>query len=142
MKTKINSGFCKETAVIITIDLNVSNPSFIKVGDDEISYCGRLYDVASETVIGRIAYYHCVLDDQEENLIACFEKLKTLPFTLGSTEKTKQVQVLIHNIVTAALIVEPLNPAGLNPVDASFLQYFKYPAKAVLMPFPPPPEFS
>lgn len=137
----INSGYYKEQVILIKIKPGTDH-EFKKLDHDEISYKGRLYDVVSESARGSVIWYYCVIDSQEESLIAGFEKMQSFPFAFGTTSNSKQLLTSLHRIVTPALICESKDSIKPGPVKAEFHQFVPRFYNIIPSPLPPPPEFS
>jgi hypothetical protein len=138
----INSGFHNEMCILVKIDRPESNPNFKKTDLHEFSYCGRLYDIVSESVKGNTTWYYCINDKLEERLIAGFEKIQNLNLGLGSSDKTKQTQALLYHLITIALLKESIVFNYPQPLEV----VFGYTQQHLLTPFhipvSPPPELS
>ena len=138
----INSGFHKEMCILVKIDRPESNPDFKKLDHNEFSYCGRLYDIVSESVKGNTTWYYCINDKQEERLIAGFEKIQNLNLGPGSSGKAKQTQALLYHLITIALLKEPIVFTYPQPLEVVFGYNQRHPFTPFLIPFSPPPELS
>jgi len=138
----INSGFHKEMCILIKIDRPDSNPNFKKTDLHEFSYCGRLYDIVSESVKGNMIWYYCINDKQEERLIAGFEKIQNLNLVPGSSGKAKQTQALLYHLIKIALIKEPIIFDYPQPVEVVFGYNQCHPLTPIHIPLSPPPELS
>jgi hypothetical protein len=138
----INSGFHKEMCILVKIDCPDSNPNFKKLDHHEFSYCGRLYDIVSESVKGNTTWYYCINDKQEERLIAGFEKIQNLNLGVGSSGKAKQSQALLYHLITIALIKEPIVLAYPQPLKVVFGYNHLHLLTPLNIPVSPPPELS
>lgn len=142
IRAMINSGFQKEMLIVIKIDNPGSDPNFKKLDHNEFSYCGRLYDIAGESVKGKTVWYYCINDKHEEQLIAGFEKIQSYSSPFGSHQNSKYMLALRHNLVTLALLIEPSDSSKPDLSDINFCQY-SYPiVNTGNCPVSPPPELS
>lgn len=142
IRAMIYSEFHKEMFILIRIDSPDSNPNFKKLDHDEFSYCGKLYDIVSESVKGNTTWYYCINDQQEERLITGFEKIQSFTYAFGSPDKIKHTLALLHNLITFALVNDPTDTIKSKPVDFIFCKYSNHPVNRVQSPVPPPPELS
>lgn len=138
----IKSGVHQELCVLVKIDRPDSNPDFKKVDQHEFSYCGRLYDIVSESVNGNTTWYYCINDKQEERLIAGFQKIQDLNPGIGSPGKTKQTQAILYLLITMALIKEPVVLTYPQPLNVVFGYHQNHPFTPFHIPISPPPEVS
>jgi len=142
IRNMIHSGSHKQMFILVKIDYPGSNPNFRKLDHDEFSYCGRLYDIITESVKGNTTWFCCINDRHEERLIAGFEKIRSFISTFGSPDKTKHMLALVFNHITLALINDPTDSLKTAPIDYQFCQYLCHPVKTSQCPLPPPPKFS
>lgn len=138
----INSGFHKEMCTLIKIDHPDSNPNFKKTDLHEFSYCGRLYDIVSESVNGSMTWYYCFNDKQEEKLIAGFEKIQNLDPGVGSSGKAKQTQAILYHLIKIALVKDPIIFDYPQPVEVVFGYNQCHLLTPIHIPLSPPPELS
>lgn len=142
IRAMINSGFHKGMFILIKIDCPRSNPDFKKLDHDEFSYCGRFYDIVSESSKGNTTSYYCINDQQEERLIGAFEKFQSFASCFGFPDKTKHTLALLHNFIVLAMINDPIDAIKSNPTDYTFGKYSSDPFNIVQSPVSPPPELS
>jgi hypothetical protein len=138
----ISSGYHREMFILLKIDNPASNRNFKKMDHNEFSYCGRLYDIVNESVKGKTTFYYCVNDTQEERLIAGFENFQSITGFPGSTGKSKQMLVMLYNLITIALVRDLKDSLHTAVTDVNFCQYSTPVIKSFLTPVSPPPKFS
>jgi hypothetical protein len=142
MRGIINSGFHKEMYVLIKIDHPESNPDFKMLDHDEFTYCGRLYDIVSESSHGTTTWYYCINDKKEQRLIAGFEKIQTYTSDRGYPGKIKHTLALLHNLIILALVNHSLDLVKPDPSEITLCQYSDHTITTIQIPLSPPPELS
>jgi hypothetical protein len=138
----IRSGIHEEMYILVKVEHPADNPDFRLLDHNEFSYCGKLYDIASETVKENVTWYYCINDKQEERLIAGFEKIQDLNPVSGPSDKTKHTMALLYHLVTIALVKEPVVFSYPQPLKVIFGYTPHHPSTSFQIPLSPPPELS
>jgi len=104
MKEWIQTGSVSPASILLQITNPETNPDFKWTEPGEFSYKGKLYDVVSESVTGNQHNFTCLYDKSEEALINNYTACQVLASRLGSQDKSRHQQVLMHLLIKQALV--------------------------------------
>jgi hypothetical protein len=118
--------------ICLKIEKGEQNQSFHRLGDREIEYSGRLYDVFREIDKGDTILIFCIPDTKEEQLYAGLKRIN----------HNNQRSSLWDHLVKIALAEEPKNLMFITPDIRKFPLLKIHFLSAILPTWSPPPKFS
>ena len=141
MKRLIRSGSFKDINEEVIIIYSTKDPDLKILDKDEISYQGKMYDIISSGKNGTTAFFRCINDTKEEQLVAHYNKFSTSISGMTSPEKSKTSQAMLYHIIKHALVNKYSIP---QPTDFSLIMFSEPDTKVnsiTILPSYPPPRF-
>jgi hypothetical protein len=117
---------------VLTITPRDINPTFCRIGNNEIEFKGKRYDVIKEFKKGSTTVIYCIYDSKEERLTAAFAKVSN----------TKLAQLLLDHMVKIAMPPFSHIPVPSFQTDILFPYINIFPDSAFLLSWSPPPEHT
>jgi len=140
MVSRVRKGIYHPDIVLLRILHPEKEPQYHRLGKNEFSYHGRLYDIVVERKSGDTTFFYCLHDKKEETLISDFMLYLRFNGHSGSSQKDLPIHELLQNLVTKALIQDPV-PAPQDPgIAFAFPELQTMLIPVYLVHFTPPPE--
>lgn len=130
MKARISEG--AKNMVCLKIEKGERNPSFHRLGDREIEFNGKLYDVVREINKGDSILIFCIHDTKEDQLYSGLKQIN----------HNKQRLNFWDHMVKIALPEGVMHLELITPDDLKFPHIKISLSSSVLQTWSPPPELS
>ena len=117
MLSEISIGIFQPDIVILKILHPEKERQFLRIENNEFTYCGRLYDIVVERKSGDTTLFYCLHDKKEETLVSDFSLYLRFNGRSGSSSKDNPIHALLYNLITQALIQNatlPLHGEGIT----------------------------
>ncbi len=140
MFTRIREGIFHPSIVLLKISHPENEVQFHRLDKNEFAFRGKLYDIVVEHKSGDTTFFYCLHDKKEESLLADFTLFLRRSGGPGSSDKENPLHALLHNLISQALIQNPVLPLHGQGITFIFPVSQTPIIPVYLVHFAPPPK--
>jgi hypothetical protein len=142
MISQLRMGIYHPDVVVLKILHPEREKQFRRTEKNEFTFYGRLYDIVVERKSGDTVFFYCLHDKKEESLVAGFTQWSMFYGHPAPSKKGHPMHALLHNLITDALVQQPLSLNQSNEIKVAFPVLRPRLTPGFLFDFKPPPEIA
>ena len=140
IRTLIKSHLFDNACAVLQIDDPLHNKDFRRLNEEEFRYKGVLYDIVSEETNSSGLTIRCIIDCQEDNLIAGFSHSQEFLNGQNTSASSKYAAAMLRHVITLALVESSfVQPQQTSSDIRYFMNTFSI-FSIMYPPLYPPPE--